>query len=167
MFVRGTVDFGDYFDHLLSWYEHRDDPNVLFLTYEDLKNDTSGWILRIADFLGKEKYGNKMREQPSVLDDVVEMTSFENMKCLNEEFNRQKKLAALPDETFTEANRSIWKALGDSAKNLSSENHMRMGIVGDWKNHFSPEQITRMKKRIALKTRGSDVMNLWKDTDIP
>ncbi|KAH8028633.1 hypothetical protein HPB51_017851 [Rhipicephalus microplus] len=28
-FVDGKVDFGDYFDHLLSWYGHRDDPNVL------------------------------------------------------------------------------------------------------------------------------------------
>ncbi|KAH7984969.1 hypothetical protein HPB52_024411 [Rhipicephalus sanguineus] len=39
-FVRGTVSFGDYFDHLLSWYERRNDRNVLFLTYEELKADT-------------------------------------------------------------------------------------------------------------------------------
>lgn len=33
-FIRGEVDFGDYFDHLLPWYEYRDEENVLFLTYE-------------------------------------------------------------------------------------------------------------------------------------
>ncbi|KAG0443395.1 hypothetical protein HPB47_014967 [Ixodes persulcatus] len=43
MFIEGKVDTGDYFDNLLSWYEHRNDPNVLFLTYEDLKKDTAAW----------------------------------------------------------------------------------------------------------------------------
>ena len=26
---------GLWFDHVLSWWKHRDDPNILFLTYED------------------------------------------------------------------------------------------------------------------------------------
>ncbi|XP_070377342.1 sulfotransferase 1C2-like isoform X1 [Dermacentor albipictus] len=168
MFVRGEVDFGDYFDHLLSWYEHRGDLNVLFLTYEDLKKDTSGWISRIADFLGKEEYGNSMRGESSVLDNVVEVTSFESMKSLNEESrNWAKEFGALPDETLTEAMRLTREGLGDSIKQPSMNDHIRKGIVGDWKNHFSPEQTARMKKRIALKTQGSDVMSLWKDTDIP
>ncbi|XP_070378067.1 sulfotransferase ssu-1-like [Dermacentor albipictus] len=168
MFVRGKVDFGDYFENLLSWYEHRGDPNVFFLTYEDLKRDTSGWILRIADFLGKEEYGNRMREQPGVLENVVETTSFESMKSLNEEYrNWPKKLEALPNETFTEAMRSMREAPGDSIKQPPMKDHIRKGIVGDWKNHFSREQVARMKERIAVKTHGSDVMSLWKDTDIP
>lgn len=50
MFEQGKVDFGDYFDHLLSWYAHRNNPNVLFVTYEELKKDTAGWILKLADF---------------------------------------------------------------------------------------------------------------------
>ena len=24
-----------WFDHVLGWWKHRDDPNILFLTYED------------------------------------------------------------------------------------------------------------------------------------
>lgn len=55
LFMEGKVDFGDYFDTLLSWYEHRDDPNVLFITYEQLKADTKEYILKIAEFMG-EKY---------------------------------------------------------------------------------------------------------------
>ncbi|KAH7972560.1 hypothetical protein HPB52_013431 [Rhipicephalus sanguineus] len=54
MFLEGHVDFGHYFEHVLSWYERRFDHNVLFATYEDLKKDTAGWIMRIADFIGEE-----------------------------------------------------------------------------------------------------------------
>ncbi|KAG0445409.1 hypothetical protein HPB47_015693 [Ixodes persulcatus] len=54
MFLQGKVDNGDYFNNLLSWYDHRHDPNVLFLTYECLKRDTESWVIKIADFIGKE-----------------------------------------------------------------------------------------------------------------
>ena len=29
------VQGGVWFDHVLSWWKHRDDPNILILTYED------------------------------------------------------------------------------------------------------------------------------------
>ncbi|KAL1436969.1 hypothetical protein MTO96_048990 [Rhipicephalus appendiculatus] len=63
-FVRGKVTYGDYFDHLLSWYDHRNDPNVLFLTYEDLKKDAPASVLRIADFLGAREYGERLKNAP-------------------------------------------------------------------------------------------------------
>ena len=34
MFV---VFYGSWFDHVLSWWKHKDDPNVLLLKYEDMK----------------------------------------------------------------------------------------------------------------------------------
>jgi hypothetical protein len=51
-FIRGEVDFGDYFDHLVPWHAERGKPNVCFLTYEALKRDPRPEILRIARFLG-------------------------------------------------------------------------------------------------------------------
>ena len=30
-----AVTFGLHFDHVLGWWEQRDDPNILILTYED------------------------------------------------------------------------------------------------------------------------------------
>ncbi|KAH9381565.1 hypothetical protein HPB48_015851 [Haemaphysalis longicornis] len=32
LFFDGQTDSGDYFDNVLGWYEHRNDPNVLFLS---------------------------------------------------------------------------------------------------------------------------------------
>ncbi|KAK3737785.1 hypothetical protein QZH41_017259, partial [Actinostola sp. cb2023] len=33
-----SVVYGSWFDHVLGWWAHRDDPNILFLKYEDMKN---------------------------------------------------------------------------------------------------------------------------------
>ena len=51
-FVRGEVDFGDYFDHLMSWWPKRTAPNVLFLTYERMLDDPAAAVQAIARFLG-------------------------------------------------------------------------------------------------------------------
>ena len=32
-----AVSYGPWNDHVLRWWEHKDDPNVLFLKFEDLK----------------------------------------------------------------------------------------------------------------------------------
>ncbi|KAL1425330.1 hypothetical protein MTO96_019271 [Rhipicephalus appendiculatus] len=66
MLLEGKVDYGDYFAHLLSWYEHRDDPNVLFVTYEQLQEDIRVRVLKIADFIGEE-YGLASVEPGSLL----------------------------------------------------------------------------------------------------
>jgi len=51
-FLAGEVDWGDYFDTLASWFAHREDSNVLFLTYEDMKLDSKKAVADIASFLG-------------------------------------------------------------------------------------------------------------------
>ncbi|CAN7941185.1 unnamed protein product [Ixodes pacificus] len=79
LFVRGRVNYGDYFDHLLSWYEHSEDPNVLFVTYEDLKKDSKSWILKVAHFI-EEHYGKILRNQLEVLERIFSTTSLESMK---------------------------------------------------------------------------------------
>lgn len=53
-FTRGEVAFGDYFDHVLSWYERRDDPDVLLLCYEEMRKDPIGSVRKVAEFVGVE-----------------------------------------------------------------------------------------------------------------
>ncbi|KAK8764317.1 hypothetical protein V5799_033068 [Amblyomma americanum] len=167
LFLSGKVIYGDYFDHLLPWYERRHDKNVLFLTYEQLKADIRGQVLKIGDFLG-EKYGYALRVDKSYLERVVYGSSLENMKAL---FNvkpedRMKKIA----EAAAAKCPSI-----EMLKNMPQGNHdmhegagfVRKGIVGDWKNYFTPDQIEQMKAWIKKKTQGSDIMSLWEDCDLP
>mmetsp|Transcript_9409 Transcript_9409/g.15221 ORF Transcript_9409/g.15221 Transcript_9409/m.15221 type:complete len:272 (-) Transcript_9409:255-1070(-) len=47
----GASNSGQIWSHFLGWYEHRKDPNVLWLFFEDLKRDLRSSVLRIAKFL--------------------------------------------------------------------------------------------------------------------
>ncbi|KAH7941143.1 hypothetical protein HPB49_010337 [Dermacentor silvarum] len=169
MFVEGKVDFGDYFDHLLSWYDHRNDPNVLFVTYEQLKKDIRAWVLKIADFIGEE-FGQKLRSDNSLLENVLQNISVKNMK---ETVNDSMK--NLFDNLDTSLGGKVPKWVALMKESIGAEacdkpmtgDFVRKGVVGDWRNHFSEDQVQRLKKRIQEKTQGSDVMDLWKDADIP
>jgi hypothetical protein len=73
MFMEGTVQRGDWFEHVLSWWHHRTAENILFLKYEDLRRNLGGEIRKIARYLGY------------ALDDetvsrIREKTLFQNMK---------------------------------------------------------------------------------------
>ncbi|XP_001641938.3 sulfotransferase 1B1 [Nematostella vectensis] len=73
MMMSGQVQYGSWFDHVLDWWEHRDDPNILLLKYEDMKKDHRGAVAAIAKFLGRA-----LTEEQ--LDRIVSQTSFEFMK---------------------------------------------------------------------------------------
>ncbi len=40
-----------YWQHLISWWQQRNNPNVLFVTYEDMKNDLVFEVRRVAKFI--------------------------------------------------------------------------------------------------------------------
>src|SRR4051812_12821006 len=42
----------DYYRHLASWWEHRDDPDVLLLAYEHMQRDPELTVRRVARFIG-------------------------------------------------------------------------------------------------------------------
>ena len=50
-FMRNRGPHG-YWSHLRSWWPHRNDPDVLFMCYEDMKQDLPGTVRRIAAFIG-------------------------------------------------------------------------------------------------------------------
>ncbi|XP_067881744.1 amine sulfotransferase-like isoform X2 [Heterodontus francisci] len=72
-FIEGKVVFSSWFDHIHNWYAHRDEFNILFVTYEEMKLDLRTSIQKICDFLGKELDDEK-------LDTVVKHCTFKNMK---------------------------------------------------------------------------------------
>ncbi|VDK75077.1 unnamed protein product [Cylicostephanus goldi] len=52
LFISGQLAFGDYFDHLLGWLPLLEQPNVLFLMYEDMVKDLEGCIYKVISCSG-------------------------------------------------------------------------------------------------------------------
>ncbi|XP_078374338.1 sulfotransferase 1B1-like [Oculina patagonica] len=73
LFIKGEVFYGSWFDHVLSGWKHKDDPNMLLLKYEEMKKDTPGTIQKIAKFIGKEL-------SQEILEGIINQTSFNAMK---------------------------------------------------------------------------------------
>ncbi len=48
------LNSSDYFHHLLTWWETRDDDDVLYLVYEHMNQDLDGTISKVAEFIGIE-----------------------------------------------------------------------------------------------------------------
>ena len=65
--------YGGWFPNVLGWWRYKDEPNVLFLKYEDMKRDLPGVVKKIAVFLGYAL-------EQEVLDDIAQKCTFENMK---------------------------------------------------------------------------------------
>ncbi|KFM75284.1 Sulfotransferase 1C4, partial [Stegodyphus mimosarum] len=172
LFISGNIDYGDYFDHVLGWYAHRKDPNVLFLTYEQMKEDTSGAILKMASFIDESLYAEPLRKDPEILNNIFKFSSFDYMKnkvnksmeeltSMSKEEIMNSSLPSQLKKLFTSFDHS--KPENPQMKKDDNSGFVRKGIIGDWKNYFSEEQSRRMDEKFAEKTKGTDLGNLWKD----
>jgi Sulfotransferase domain len=74
------LDFPTWFQHLESWWPHRKDPNVLFLSYEDMITDLEGTIRKVAEFC---QIPLREEEMPRIL----ERCSLASMKRYQEKFD--------------------------------------------------------------------------------
>ncbi len=77
-FYSGVIDAngmqGAIFGFLAAWWPLRNEPNVLFLHFSDMKSDHQGSIRKIAEFIGEE-----LNEEQWA--NVLEFTSFPWMKA--------------------------------------------------------------------------------------
>ena len=121
LFLKGEVDFGDYFACLRSWMDHRDDPNVLFLAYEEMSKNPRKIILDMALFLGPEWRARV--EKGNLLEQIVKHSSIHNMR---EDPQR-------------------WAATKRPEKHTP---FIRTGLVGGWDELLLPDQADLLDKRM-------------------
>ncbi|XP_072404409.1 amine sulfotransferase-like isoform X1 [Chiloscyllium punctatum] len=72
-FIEGNVIYGSWFDHIRDWYNHKDELNMLFVTYEDMQKDIRSVIVKVASFLNKMLDGK-------TLESIVDHCTFAYMK---------------------------------------------------------------------------------------
>ncbi|KAL5022099.1 hypothetical protein ScPMuIL_001254 [Solemya velum] len=72
-FISETTYASPWWQHVKDYWKQRNDPNVLFILYEDLVENTDEIVRTIASFLGKDLSDEEVLK-------IVEHCSFENMK---------------------------------------------------------------------------------------
>ncbi|XP_053308570.1 sulfotransferase 2A1-like isoform X2 [Spea bombifrons] len=131
-FLNGTVPFGSWFDHIKGWMQMKDRNNFLFITFEELKKDHRGTVMKICKFLGKEL-------DEEALDLVVEHSSFKMMKD-----NSMSNHSQAP-EFFIDKN----------------SNFLRKGISGDWRKCLTEAQKENVDKLYKEKMEGFNMKFVW------
>ncbi|XP_057450481.1 cytosolic sulfotransferase 14-like [Lotus japonicus] len=131
MFCNGVVGFGPFWNHMLGyWNESRERPNkVLFLKYEDMKEDPEFYLKKIAEFLGCPF--SLEEESGGVIENIIDLCSFEKMKEL-------------------EVNKS-----GTFARNFKNKFLFRKGEIGDFVSYLSPSMVEKLSKVMEEKLGGS------------
>ncbi|XP_015923171.2 sulfotransferase ssu-1 [Parasteatoda tepidariorum] len=158
LFMDGELEYNDYFDHLLSWYPHRNDPNVFYTTYEEMKKDIRGVVVSVSKFLGQE-YAEAIEKDNSVLNNIILFSSFEYMQ---KHYSRPSltEMKELNTETYSGIKYvAEFVASLDVPSKIVKGNNVRKGIVGDWKNVLNNEQNQRLTEKFFDKTKDTDISN--------
>jgi hypothetical protein len=115
-FLDDWLDFASWYRNVSSWWPHRNDSNVLWLRYEDLKHDFDSGINKILHFLD-------WHIDPKQRARITELCSFQWMKENASRFAHQN-----------DAGESIFRPGG----------FIRKGQVGNGKESLSQEQEQRI-----------------------
>lgn len=136
LFLSGDVVYGSWFDHVLSWEEHKND-NILIIFYEEMKKDFSKSLKKITTFLG-------IHVNDSEINKIAWKTSFSEMKNNTVKENR-------------DSNHTICA--------LTSERSLvfRKGVVGDWINYFTSKQKRVFDELFTEKMKHSELARHLKE----
>lgn len=80
LFCEGKVDFGFYYDMMRSWFNHKFDDNVLFITYEEIIANKRDAILKIAQFISSNLVEKVKKNNGEMMEKIILHSSVENMK---------------------------------------------------------------------------------------
>ena len=115
-FLDDWLKYESWYRNVSSWWPHRNDDNVLWLRYEDLKHDLKTGINQILTFLNWQISDEQLAR-------VLTLCSFEWMKANSIRFARQ-----------SDSGEAVFKPGG----------FIRKGQVGDGKTILSTEQEKRI-----------------------
>lgn len=165
-FVSGDMIWGDYFDHVCGWYERRDEPNVMFLLYEDIKRAPHEVIERLAQFLGDEWLESVALDE-SALDMIVHHSSYDFMKeHATRTVHRFQEAAKGDDDKKNEdEEEDVVDDVVVQAPALRTRTFARRGTVGDWRSTLNAGQERQLERILRERSKDSGLWKLWIDLD--
>ena len=136
LFIGGQVEFGDYFHFINSWLTKKDQPNVMFITYEFMKKKPADAIRKVAYFMD-EKYGHRVDTDQKYLRDILHHSSVSEMKRRYRYFS------------------------GGTSTGFSL---VRKGQVNDWKGQLTREQSESISQRFKEEAEKNPLLTtVWDD----
>uniref|UniRef100_A0A4X2KI23 Sulfotransferase n=1 Tax=Vombatus ursinus TaxID=29139 RepID=A0A4X2KI23_VOMUR len=121
------VFWGSWYDHVKGWWNKKDKHPILYLFYEDMKENPKQEIGKILKFL-------EMDLSEEILNKIIYHTSFDIMKQ-NPTANYTDIPAGLIDHSIS--------------------SFIRKGMPGDWKNHFTVSQSEKFDEDYKKKMAGT------------
>ncbi|CAA3009077.1 cytosolic sulfotransferase 15-like [Olea europaea var. sylvestris] len=130
MFYKGVSPYGPFWDHILDYWNEskKNSDRILFLTYENMKEESSVHIKRLAEFLGCPFSAEE--EESGMVEDILKLCSFNNL-----------------------SNLEIYKT-GKLIYGQESKVYFRRGEIGDWTKFLSPEMVKRLDQITEHKLSG-------------
>lgn len=132
-FLKGNVYGNCWFEHIKTWYSHREDMNFLYITYEEMIKDLWSVVERISLFLGKNL-------TPQQINMVVEHSTFKNMK---------------------ENPQANYQLISSNLLNHQHGAFLRKGTIGDWKNYFTVAQNERFDSVYQQEMKEVPLSFIW------
>ncbi|XP_074519241.1 sulfotransferase 1C2 [Halichoeres trimaculatus] len=128
-FMRGELSWGSWYDHVKDYWTEKEKHNILYLFYEDMKENPRREVERIMKYLD-------LTLSDDIIDRIVELTSFKSMKE-----NPMANYSCVPRPVFDE----------------SISPFMRKGEVGDWTNHFTADQSKMFDEDYEKQMKGANI----------
>ncbi|KAK3228464.1 hypothetical protein Dsin_000345 [Dipteronia sinensis] len=138
IFCQGVQSFGPVWDHELGYWNASLEKShkILFLKFEDMKENTAFHVKKLADFLGCPFTQDE--ETKGVIEEISKFYSFENMKKLQ-----------------------VHQTGIQTPTGLQNKNFFRKGKVGDWTNYLTPSMSERFQKLMEEKLGESGLMTTF------
>jgi len=121
-----------------SWFQYHEDffkakeenkLDIMFLKYEDMKVDgAKDAICKIAEFMGVDCDFD--------VENISNRCNFDKMKAFS---NKHGFMSATT--TVKEGEDLLWADVDPGSEEKPSNAHIRKGIVGDWKNYYTVDQL--------------------------
>ena len=156
LYITGLVPHGNYWDHTLQWYTIYKNQklyglNILWVYYQDLKNDFDNELMKIIDFLELRKHNNNNNNNNS---SNTSGDDFDIKKVLN-------KVKYLTSFNYMQSNADKENEQWFYKKKIM----FRKGKINDWKNYLNEKQSKLIDRITYVRFYGADIKHWYKAKD--